>query len=114
MLATILPSSTHAFDAAAATAPVPVVWANSTVSPATDLNCTSVANTTTPEECECGRLAAFFTEAEVSTFDYVVSTIVQRLDPKRTSVMTGNATQQACHPPGRVHFSLELMTGLLH
>lgn len=74
--------------------PVPVMWANSTQSPTADLNCTAHA---TAADCECGRLAAFFTEAEVASFEYIVSTVVQRLDPKRTSAMTGNATQQAWH-----------------
>lgn len=80
--------------AAAASVPIPVVWANSTQSPTADLNCTALA---TAADCECGRLAAFFSEAEVGSFEYVMSTIVQRLDPKRTSAMTGNATLEAWH-----------------
>ena len=85
--------------AAAASAPVPVVWANSTQSPFADVDCTAAANGTTPAQCECGRLASFFTEAEVATYEYVESTIVQRLDPKRTAAMTTNATLQVCRLP---------------
>lgn len=100
--------------AAAAGSLVPVMWANSTVAPAEDLNCTAAANgTTTAADCECARLAAFFTEAEAATFEYVRSAIVQRLDPKRTTTMTANATQQACRPFSSAHGALSLVLCLL-
>eukprot|EP00892_Ulva_mutabilis_P001573 jgi/Ulvmu1/11416/UM075_0078.1 len=92
---------------------VPVVWINSTVSPSEDLNCTAAAD---GQDCECVRLAAFFTEAEVATFEYVTYTIVQRLDPKRTNAMTVNATLQMesirARNPEQIPFIGSQSTGL--
>lgn len=68
-----------------------MTWFNSTLSYTEDTDCTAAAD---PTACECSRLATFYTEVEASTYDYVTTSIINRLAPRRTAVMTANATKQ--------------------
>jgi hypothetical protein len=77
--------------AVGAAVPTPVNWLNSTLSPSVDTNCTAAAD---PTACECGRLGTIYKEVEEATYDLVTTAIINRLDPRRTAVMTANATKQ--------------------